>query len=96
MSQLTDEQKKQARIHFDQLDTDKSGTIEYSELRALLETTLQTKLSDKLFTKYVDAYFHETDKNKDNKIQFEEFLGLYEKLIASKEVCNLWMEEWLF
>jgi Ca2+-binding EF-hand superfamily protein len=86
MSKLTDEQKKVATEMFNKFDADKSGTIEYHELKALLESTLAVKLSDKMYERYVSSQFSSTDKNDDKAIQLDEFLVLYEKLYTSKEL----------
>lgn len=86
MSSLTEEQKASAKEMFEKFDEDKSGSIEFNELRALLESTLKVKLSDKLYEKYVSSQFELTDKNGDKSLQFDEFLVLYEKLYHSKEL----------
>jgi Ca2+-binding EF-hand superfamily protein len=45
-----------------------------------------TKLSDKMYERYVSSQFHLADKNGDNRISFDEFLVLYDKLYNSKEI----------
>jgi len=57
---------------FRTLDVDGSGKIEKSELKTLLESTGQTDVSDK---KIADM-MNEADKDKDGKLDFEEFMAM--------------------
>lgn len=59
------------RLAFNKYDTDGNGYIDLSELKNLLEDL--GKPSGDLFTSFL---FKKADKNKDNKISFEEFKAL--------------------
>lgn len=52
-STLTEEQLAKIKAKFDKVDTDHNGIIDKNELRAVLEETLNRKLSDKLFNSYL-------------------------------------------
>lgn len=85
-SKLTEDQIKEAKVMFDKFDADKSNSIDKNELKGLLESTLKTKISEKLYDRYVTSQFSSTDKSGDNLIQFDEFLVLFEKLFFSNEL----------
>lgn len=74
---------------FDVFDSNKSGVIEYSELKKALELTLRTPMSPKLFNLYVKGQFENLDKNNDGKIQFKEFIAVFDKVKKSEEIQNL-------
>lgn len=74
------EQIELARKTFEEYDKDNSGSIDHFELRALLEHTLSRKLPDSLYDMHVRAVMDRTDTNKNQVIEFDEFLKLYERL----------------
>eukprot|EP01027_Heterolobosea_sp_BB2_P021160 GEZU01030332.1.p1 GENE.GEZU01030332.1~~GEZU01030332.1.p1 ORF type:complete len:355 (-),score=113.50 GEZU01030332.1:45-1001(-) len=78
--QLTPEQIAHVKREFELFDVDNSGSIEFDELKNLLETALHVRLSEKMFNKYVAVEFQKSDKNNDNKLVFDEFLELYTRL----------------
>ena len=84
--ELTPQLKETIRKEFDKYDTDKNGTLDKMELRACLETTLKTKLSDNLFGRYVEASFQKTDKDSNQVIDFDEFCELYRTLYIQPEI----------
>ena len=68
MSNFSDAQLKEA---FNAIDTDGSGFINGQELEKLYAQVLGDNAKAKTAAEYV---FHQTDKNHDNKISFDEFL----------------------
>lgn len=83
---LTPQQEAEIRASFNKIDADKNGSISKDELRALLDETLHRKVSDKLFTSYLDLQFHATDKDFNKVIDFEEFKSLYSKIYINPEL----------
>ncbi|KAL9645858.1 hypothetical protein ABK040_003588 [Willaertia magna] len=83
---LSESQLQEIKQQFEKYDLDKSNTIDHHELKKLLEETLKTKLSDNLFNRYVSTQFDKSDKNKDGKIQFDEFVQFYKALYFSNEL----------
>ncbi|KAL0482587.1 calmodulin [Acrasis kona] len=80
---LTEEQVSIAREKFNLHDKDKSNDIDISELKSVLEATTNSKISEGIFNRYVTQQLSTFDKNNDNKINFEEFLVLYDKIFQS-------------
>jgi hypothetical protein len=65
--------RRQLKIAFDEIDADKSGSIEVSEIAALC-----AKVGDKDFDQSSAAeLFKEIDTNHDGKVSFEEFTAWY-------------------
>ena len=66
---------------FEKYDEDKSGFIEYSELRTLLEGLWVEKNLGELNEETVNAFMTENDANKDGKLDQDEFKVLTRKLL---------------
>merc|ERR1712021_160304 len=64
--------RRQLKIAFDEIDADKSGSIEVSEIAALCE-----KLCEKVDQASAAELFKEIDTNHDGKVSFEEFTAWY-------------------
>jgi Ca2+-binding EF-hand superfamily protein len=80
---LTEEQLKAL---FAKYDTDGSGSIEPSELPALLESSVKQKLPAKLLEKYHELQMNNADKDKNGIIDFNEFVRLYKQLTIDPEL----------
>jgi len=64
------------RVAFNKLDTNKSGFIEASELKALfIECGFDAKEAEET----ANGIMAEDDKNKDKKLSFGEFIAGYKK-----------------
>ncbi|KAG2388592.1 hypothetical protein C9374_000031 [Naegleria lovaniensis] len=83
---LTPQQLEEIRRAFKQYDKDNSNSIDRQELQTLLETTLKTNLSEKMLQKYVDVQFNKNDTNKNQVIDYDEFVKLYTTLYFSPEL----------
>jgi Ca2+-binding EF-hand superfamily protein len=83
---ITDADRARLKPLFEQYDTDKSGTIDKTELRNVIEASLKTKVTEKLMQKYLDAEFNRHDKDGSGSIDFEEFCELYSKLYLDPEL----------
>jgi Ca2+-binding EF-hand superfamily protein len=74
MSNIEEEMRANFRVMFDDLDTDKSGSLEGDEVAAFLkEAQFPVDMAKILFPLY--------DRNKDGKLQFEEFLSFFEEFL---------------
>ena len=80
---LGDEQLKAA---FAKYDTDGNGTIDPTELTALLETSLKQKLPPKLLAKYNELQMNNADRDQNGVIDFDEFVRLYKQLTTDPEL----------
>ena len=78
---LSHEQINEAKAFFDNFDKDKSGYIDKQELTEIVRSTMKVKLSEKALEMFVNAELSSADKNRDNVIDFDEFLVIYSKLI---------------
>ncbi|KAF9199595.1 hypothetical protein BGZ49_010271, partial [Haplosporangium sp. Z 27] len=76
---LTEEQIKEFKESFDSFDRNGDGSINVSELRSLLK--LVGKDSSKAS---VESAMAEFDTNKDQHIDFDEFLALVDKFMTNK------------
>jgi len=85
-NQLTPQQIADIKASFAKIDADGNGTISKEELRVLLDETLHRKISDRLFTSYLELQFHATDKDFNKVIDFEEFKSLYAKIYINPEL----------
>jgi Ca2+-binding EF-hand superfamily protein len=77
---------EQLRAAFNKYDTDGSGSIEPSELTALLETSLKQKIPAKLLEKYHALQMDNADRDKNGIVDFEEFCRLYKQLTVDPEL----------
>jgi len=68
---------------FDKFDADKSGTVESKEFEKMVRE-LHVFENDSLVDVYAGMVFKQNDKDKSGKLDFQEFLGLYQKLIQNK------------
>lgn len=75
------------RLCFEKYDVDKSGYLEYQEIRSLLlEMNMHKQFAlhyqpVQAFEGYVIHVWRTFDKNMDGKISFEEFVHLYNSLV---------------
>eukprot|EP01133_Synstelium_polycarpum_P010254 gene10254-11956_t len=83
---LTPEQISTIRVSFDKFDVDKNGTLDKVELRKVLEDTLKRKLTDHLFSMYLELQFNASDKDFNGVIDFNEFCSLYSKIHINPEL----------
>ena len=89
LKDISDDELSHAIQVFEIFDTNKSGFIEFSELKKALELTLRTPMSPKLFDIYVKGQFANIDKNSDGKIQFKEFIAVFDKIKHSEEIQKI-------
>lgn len=82
---LSADQIEHARIKFDELDVDSSGTIEFKELTKLRKE-LALKVSAKEFKNVLAQNFKRIDANEDAKLDFEEFKHMYNWLYLNFSV----------
>ncbi|KAK3805969.1 MAG: calmodulin-like protein, partial [Linnemannia elongata] len=73
------EQLASFRESFDTFDKNGDGSINASELKSLLRI-----VGEKFHAKHISETMQEFDTNKDNHIDFEEFLVLANKLVKNK------------
>jgi len=79
---LTESQLEHAKLKFDDLDKDGSGTIEYKELQSCMKS-LGVSMSKKEFKKKMSAAFKAADASGDKKLDFEEFKVMYNFIYVS-------------
>jgi len=77
---MTEEQLQQAWNSFQGVDNDRSGEIDFNELKALLRVTLGSKMSPNLLDRYVSMEFSGADSKKSGTIGFTEYLRIFAKL----------------
>jgi Ca2+-binding EF-hand superfamily protein len=68
---------------FQKYDTDRSGTIDRSELKPLLREFFGNRMSEGLMDRFASAHIQSADTNRSGQIDFREFLELYAKLKQS-------------
>jgi Ca2+-binding EF-hand superfamily protein len=74
MSHIEEEMRANLRVMFDDLDTDKSGTLEGDEVATFLkEAEFPVDMANIVFPLY--------DHDKDGKLRFEEFLEFFEEFL---------------
>eukprot|EP00054_Salpingoeca_dolichothecata_P017457 m.104644 g.104644 ORF g.104644 m.104644 type:complete len:530 (+) comp22457_c1_seq2:78-1667(+) len=73
-----------ARLKFQEYDQDKNGMIDKQELRALLGD-LFPDMDKHMLDRYVNDEFRAADVDFSSSIDFEEFIGLYKRLIVEKK-----------
>ncbi|EGG18602.1 hypothetical protein DFA_04096 [Cavenderia fasciculata] len=83
---LTQEQIQKIRVSFTKFDSDGNGTLDKKELRLVLEDTLNRKLTDNLFSMYLELQFNASDKDFNGVIDFNEFCSLYSKIYLNPEL----------
>jgi len=83
---LTPQQRMTLQTLFKKYDKDNSGALDKTEFRALLEDSLNKKLSDLLFNKYLELQFNSSDKDFNGTIDFAEFASLYSKIYTNPEL----------
>jgi len=65
---------------FNQVDTDKSGSIESGEIEAVLRAYYKSSgktVDDTKIRSEAAAFLNEVDKNKDKKVNLEEFIDYF-------------------
>jgi len=85
-SDLSPQQIEEVRKKFNKYDTDGNGTLDKKEMTALLEETLNRKVSEHLLESYVQLQFHATDKNFNGIIEWDEFISLYSKIYIDPDL----------
>jgi len=80
VAKLTDAQKKRFKAAYDSFDEDKSGSIDASELGALMK-----KLGENPTPAEVEAILTEFDSDGDGVISYEEFLGMIATQISNTQ-----------
>ncbi|KAK2169345.1 hypothetical protein LSH36_11g13075 [Paralvinella palmiformis] len=78
---LTPKQITAAREKFHYYDTDKNGTIEKDELRKLF-CDIFPGFHRNMIDRYVNDEFRAADRDLNNAIDFDEFLGMYKRLFV--------------
>ena len=73
------------RQAFKQFDKNKDATMDKGELKAMLTAMGLKDIEDEQITDIIKT----VDLNNDSVIQFSEFLELYRKFVASKDVHNI-------
>lgn len=76
MAALTNKEKEEARLLFDQLDTNKDGKLSFAEFTQFLQFAVQL---DKTKAR---TLFDQLDLDKSGGVSCEEFLKYYETLKA--------------
>ncbi|KAG0269855.1 hypothetical protein BGZ95_001875 [Linnemannia exigua] len=76
---FTQEELTDFKESFDTFDKNHDGAINASELRSLLRI-----VGEKYNAKDVSNMMHEYDTNKDDHIDFDEFLHLFNKVVKNK------------
>eukprot|EP01111_Echinosteliopsis_oligospora_P015688 TRINITY_DN627_c0_g1_i1.p1 TRINITY_DN627_c0_g1~~TRINITY_DN627_c0_g1_i1.p1 ORF type:complete len:240 (+),score=71.02 TRINITY_DN627_c0_g1_i1:67-786(+) len=82
---LSEDDIADARVQFKKYDKDGSGTIDREELKELLLVTMGKKMSAMMVQRMVDAQMQLADKDGSGEIDFDEFLTVYNKIIASSK-----------
>ncbi|XP_033861143.1 centrosomal protein 43-like isoform X2 [Acipenser ruthenus] len=77
--ELSLKQIAEARKNFDHYDKDRNGEINKEELRILF-TDLFPHFHKNMLERYVTDEFRAVDKDFNNSIDFDEFLGMYKRL----------------
>eukprot|EP00026_Physarum_polycephalum_P016314 Phypoly_transcript_17194.p1 GENE.Phypoly_transcript_17194~~Phypoly_transcript_17194.p1 ORF type:complete len:257 (+),score=54.55 Phypoly_transcript_17194:84-773(+) len=80
---LTEADIAEARAAFDKFDKDKSGTIDRNELKELLLSSMNRKMAPGMVERFVDAQMQLADKDGSGAIDFDEFLAVYNKMVAN-------------
>lgn len=82
-----EENNSNLRLCFEKYDADRSGFLEYGEVKSLLlEMNLHKQFALRFdpqgaFDSYVKGIYSSFDQNSDGKISFEEFVCLYNALV---------------
>ena len=79
-NELTEEKKQEIREAFDLFDTDKSGFIDYHELKVAMRA-----LGFDVKKEEVLRILKEMDKDENGQIDFEEFQGIMTEKITSRD-----------
>lgn len=85
-SLLTKVDTADLRRIFDEYDEDGNGTIDSVELKSVLDSSLKGKIPASLFKKYQALMMEKYDKDKNGTIEFEEFIELYQDIVADPEL----------
>eukprot|EP01119_Soliformovum_irregulare_P002905 TRINITY_DN1315_c0_g1_i1.p1 TRINITY_DN1315_c0_g1~~TRINITY_DN1315_c0_g1_i1.p1 ORF type:complete len:250 (+),score=73.95 TRINITY_DN1315_c0_g1_i1:51-800(+) len=83
---LSETQIADITAKFKAYDKDGNGTLDKQELRALLETTLKRKITDKMFESYTNLIVSANDKNANGLIELDEFISLFSKIHINPEL----------
>jgi len=83
---LSPAERSRIKAKFDKYDADGNGTLDKGEFRQLLEETLNRKISDNLFDRYLNIQFQLSDADFNGVIDFQEFCSLYAKIYTNPEL----------
>ena len=77
---------KTAQMHFQKYDVDRNGKLEKRELSAILENLgCKEQLGEEKFVKLVKSSIKSFDKDKDGKLDYGEFVQLFNKMQGTIE-----------
>jgi len=79
---------QRAKVKFDELDSDKSGFIERSELDKMIDWVLTVYIEKSVEdrTSFHKTFLDRIDVNKDGKLDFLEFLGVYHEMFSRMDM----------
>jgi len=83
MSSCSAEVEQLAREMFKMADTDNSGYIDAKEVQAMfikINNETKQKTDPAKLKKEVESFMTQIDKNKDNKVSFDEFIVFVKKM----------------
>jgi len=83
---FTQEELSEVRAKFQKYDKDNNGTLDKNEYRLLLEDTLDRKISDNLFHRYLEIEFNLADVDKNGTIDFPEFCAVYKRIYTNPDI----------
>jgi len=78
---LSEGEIAEAKAQFKTYDKDNSGTIDKAELGELLVHVMGKKMAPAMVQRFVSAQMQLADKDGSGEIDFNEFLGVYSKLV---------------
>jgi len=80
---LTEQEVAAAKVEFEKHDKNNSGTIDRTELKDLLISTVGKKWSAAQAERMVNGQMQLMDKDDSGEVSFDEFLAAYKKINAS-------------
>jgi len=82
---LTEEELADAKVQFQKYDKDNSGSIDKKELGELLINSMSKKMGPAMVQRFIDSQMQLADKDGSGEIDFDEFLGVYSRLVATSK-----------